>query len=62
MSQLKLAVTIAEAIIGIIVVLELGDYLGYKFSRRRLAIVLAILALAVIVLFAIYAAIYTALT
>ena len=57
MSELTLAMRVLEIIVGIVAALALGDYLGYKFGRRRLAIALLIVFLAVIVLFAIYAAV-----
>ena len=50
--------TVALIVIGIIVfigLLLLGDYLGYKFSRTRLAMWGGLGALGVVVLFAIYA-------
>ncbi len=57
MPDLKTAITITEVIIAALVTLVLGDYLSYKFGHRRIAIVMGVMALAVIVLFAIYAAI-----
>ena len=57
MHNLPLAMRVVEIIVGIVAALALGDYLGYKFGRRRLATVLLIVFLVVIVLFAIYAGI-----
>jgi len=51
----------SEVVVGIILViglLLLGDYLGYKFSRRKLAIVGSITILGVVIIFAIFAIIY----
>jgi hypothetical protein len=44
-------------VIAVIAVLLIGDYLGYKVGRRRLATVLGVIALVTVVAFAIYAAI-----
>ncbi len=57
MPELKTAMTIVEIIIAVLAALALGDYLGYKFGQRRAAAIMGVIALAVIVLFAIYAAI-----
>ena len=57
MPELKTAMTIAEIIIAVLAALALGDYLGYKFGQRRVAAIMGAIALAIIVLFAIYAAI-----
>jgi len=49
--------------VGVIVALAamaLGDYLGYKFHPGRIGMYLGIAALAVIVVFAIYAAVVLA--
>ena len=43
-------------IIAVLVALLLGDYLGYKIGRRRLALISATIALVTVVVFAIYAA------
>ena len=56
MPDLKSAITIVEGIIALIAVMLLGDYIGYKFGRWRLVIISGIVALGVIILFAIYAA------
>jgi hypothetical protein len=57
MPELKVAVTIVEVIIAVVVVLLLGDYLGHKIGRWRLAMITGIVALVSIIVFAIYAAI-----
>jgi hypothetical protein len=46
------------AVIGVMLLLLLGDYLGYKLGRRRLAAIAGAIALVAVVAFAIYAAIY----
>ena len=48
---------IFEVIIYTLVMLLLGDYLGHKISRLRLAMIIGGIALVSIVIFAIYAAI-----
>jgi hypothetical protein len=55
--DLKLAIEIVLIIIGIIAVMLLGDYIGHKFGRMKLAIYGGYIVLALIVIFAIYAAI-----
>lgn len=60
MIELETAMKIVEIIIAVLAVIALGDYLGYKFGQRRVATIVGIIALAVIVLFAIYAAIFLA--
>ena len=41
--------------IAVLVALLLGDYLGYKIGRRRLALISATIALVTIVVYTIYA-------
>ncbi|MBI2850614.1 MAG: hypothetical protein HYX80_06175 [Chloroflexi bacterium] len=60
MSQLQVAIRVVEIIIITLVVLLLGDYLGYKVGRRRLAAAVGTIALVTIVVFAIYAAVVLA--
>jgi hypothetical protein len=55
--DLKLAIEIVVIIIGIIALMLLGDYIGYKFGRIKLAIYSGYVVLGLIVLFAIYAAV-----
>lgn len=57
MAEIKLAITVVEFIIGTILAIALGDYLGYKIGRMRLAIILGIIAVAAVVIFTIYAAV-----
>jgi hypothetical protein len=57
MFDLKTAITIVEIIVGIAIALVVGDYIGYKFGRMKLATYTLFSALGIIVLFAIYAAI-----
>lgn len=57
MPELKEAITMVEIIVTIAVAMVLGDYLGNKIGRGRLAIITALVALASIVAFAIYAAV-----
>ena len=54
---MKTAINIAELIVGIMVVMALGDYLGYKIGRMRLAIILGGIAVAAIVITWIYSAV-----
>ncbi|MBI4188209.1 MAG: hypothetical protein HY529_03270 [Chloroflexi bacterium] len=60
MSQLNLAIRVVEIIIAVLLVLLVGDYLGYKIGRRRLALIVATIALVTVVIFAIYAAVVLA--
>lgn len=57
MIELKTAITIVEIIVGIGVLLVIGDYLGYKLGRWRLASYSLFTVLGFIVAFAIFAAI-----
>ena len=57
MDILRLAITVVEIIVGIAVVLVIGDYIGYKFGRMKLATYTLFTVLGIIVLFAIFAAI-----
>ncbi len=57
MTELETAIHIVEIILAAIAIMALGDYLGHKVGRRRLATVLGIATLTVIVAFVIYAAI-----
>ncbi len=60
MSDLRLAITIVEIVVAIAVAMVLGDYIGYKFGRMKLATWTLFITLGVIVAFAIFAAIYLA--
>ncbi len=57
MSELKTAITVVEIIVGIAAALVIGDYIGYKFGRMKLATYTLFTVLGVIIAFAIYAAI-----
>lgn len=57
MSELKLAVTILGIITLALAVLLLGDYLGYKIGRRRLASIAVVILLVCVVAFSIFAGI-----
>jgi hypothetical protein len=57
MSELKTAITVVEIIVGVAAVLLIGDYIGYKFGRMKLATYTLFGVLGVIIAFAIYAAI-----
>ncbi len=57
MPDLKTAITLVVLIVAVATTLSLGDYLGYKVGRTKLATIVWISALSVIVIFAIYAAI-----
>jgi hypothetical protein len=58
MSELEVAITWVWIIVGAAAAMVLGDYLGYKIGRRRLATIVGCIALASIVGFFIYAAIH----
>jgi hypothetical protein len=57
MSELKFAITVVEIIVGVAAALLIGDYVGYKFGRMKLATYTLFTVLGLIVAFAIYAAI-----
>lgn len=60
MPELKIAITVVEIIVAALVLMLLGDYLGYKIGRRRLAAIVGSIALVIILVFAIYAAVVLA--
>ena len=60
MSELKTGITVVEIVNAALVLVVLGDYLGYKAGHRRVASLAGVVALAVIVGFAIYAAVMLA--
>jgi len=60
MPYLKTAITCVELIVATVAVLLLGDYLGYKVGRWRLASVTGIIVLVSIIGFAIFAAVVLA--
>jgi hypothetical protein len=53
-------VSIFVMVVAALAAMALGDYLGYKFHPGRIGMYLGIAALAVIVVFAIYAAVVLA--
>jgi hypothetical protein len=55
--DLRTAITIVEIVVAIGVAMVLGDYIGYKFGRMKLATTVLFTLIGVIVIFAIYAAI-----
>jgi hypothetical protein len=55
--DLKMAITIVEIIVAIAVSMVLGDYIGYKFGRMKLATTILFIVIGVVVVFAIYAAV-----
>jgi hypothetical protein len=61
MPELKTVITIIEIIVGVAAAIVLGDYLGYKFGHMKIASYALFGFLGLVVLFAIYAAIYFSL-
>ncbi len=57
MFELKSAIFVVEVIVAAVLIMLLGDYLGYKIGRWRLAAIVGGITLVSIVAFAIYAAI-----
>lgn len=55
--DLKTAIMVVVILVGAAVVLLLGDYLGHKFGRMKLATYTLFTVLGLIILFAIYAAV-----
>lgn len=60
MPELETAIRIVEIIVGAVVAMLLGNYLGYKIGRWRLAAIVGSIAMVTIVAFAIYAAVVLA--
>jgi ABC-type nitrate/sulfonate/bicarbonate transport system permease component len=58
MFDLRTAITIVEIVVGIAVALIVGDYLGYKFGRWKVASYSLFTMLGFIVAFAIFAAVW----
>ncbi|HSW56875.1 MAG TPA: hypothetical protein VLH15_00570 [Dehalococcoidales bacterium] len=54
--ELKTAITVLSIIVAVAFAMLIGDYLGYKFGRMKLATYTLFAVLGLIVLFAIYAA------
>ncbi len=57
MPELKSAITVVGIILAVAASMALGDYLGYKLSRRRLAMIIGLFCFASVVVFTIYSAI-----
>ncbi len=60
MPELKSAIFVVEVIVVTVVVLLLGDYLGYKVGRWRLAAIVGGITLVSIIAFTIYAVVMLA--
>ena len=60
MDELKGAITAVEIVFALALAMLLGDYLGHRIGRRRLATIAILVALASVVVFAVYAAIVLA--
>jgi hypothetical protein len=56
--ELEIAVRYLVIIVGAAAAMLLGDYLGYKIQRKRLAMILTGVVLLTIIAFTIYAAVY----
>ena len=54
MSDIDIAIRVFEITIAALVLLLVGDYLGYKIGRRRLALIVATIALVTLVVFTIF--------
>jgi len=54
MSDIDIAIRVFEIVIAALVVLLVGDYLGYKIGRRRLALIVATITLVTLVVFTIF--------
>lgn len=57
MFELRDAIRIVGIIVGVVIAMLAGDYLGYKIGRWKLALILAAVTLVTIVAFTIYSAI-----
>jgi hypothetical protein len=60
MPDLRTAITLVEIVVGVAVAIYIGDFLGNRVGRARLAIAMGVIALIAIVAFVIYAAIVLA--
>ncbi len=58
--QVSIAIRIVEIVIAVLAVTLIGDYLGYKIGRRRLSLIVAVIALVTIVIFTIFVAVVKA--
>ncbi|MDO8672696.1 MAG: hypothetical protein Q7O66_14895 [Dehalococcoidia bacterium] len=54
MPDLKQAINILVAVVLMLVIMLLGDYLGYKFGRMKLLASVGFIGLAVVIAYAIY--------
>ena len=54
MPDLKQAINILVVIILVLTMMLLGDYMGYKFGRMKLLASVGIIALALVIVYAIY--------
>ena len=54
MPDLKQAINILVVIILMLVLMLLGDYLGYKLGRMKLLAIIVIIAMAVVITYAVY--------
>ncbi len=58
MVDLKIVVNALEIIVGVGAAIVVGDWAGYKFGHMKIATYALFTFLALVILFAIYAAIY----
>jgi hypothetical protein len=54
MPDLRQAITILVAVILMLLIMLVGDYLGYKFGRMKLLASTGFIALAVIIVYVVY--------
>jgi len=54
MPDLKQAINMLVVIILVLAMMLLGDYMGYKFGRMKLLASVGIIALALVIVYAIY--------
>jgi hypothetical protein len=59
MDELRIAKMVIEILVVVVAVLVLGDYLGYKVGRWKLAGILGVVALVCVIAFAIFAVVMT---
>ena len=57
MDDIAAAIRIVEVVAAIAAAMALGDYLGYKIGRWRLATIVGLVVLVTVIAFAIYAAV-----
>ena len=57
MLDLRTAMTILGIVVGVAVVIVIGDLLGSRIGRARLAIIMGVMSLIAIVAFVIYVAV-----